>query len=36
MTGPTAHAQAGHVPGFEVPIHGSLGSPILLAGALSI
>jgi type IV secretion system protein VirB3 len=33
MTEPTIHAQTGHVSGFEVPIHGSLGSPILLAGA---
>ena len=24
---------AGHIPGFEVPIHGALGSPILLGGA---
>ena len=24
---------AGHIAGFEVPIHGALGSPILLAGA---
>ncbi|WP_454882640.1 VirB3 family type IV secretion system protein [Sphingomonas oryzagri] len=33
MTGPTIQMDAGHMPGFEVPIHGSLGSPILLAGA---
>lgn len=25
--------QTGHIAGFEVPIHGALGSPILLAGA---
>lgn len=30
MTGPIDN---GHVAGFEVPIHGSLGAPILLGGA---
>lgn len=33
MSGPTTQAGAGHVPGFQVPIHGALGVPILLAGA---
>jgi type IV secretion system protein VirB3 len=33
MSGPAIQTRAGHVSGFEVPIHGSLGSPILLAGA---
>lgn len=28
-----ARIDGGHVAGFEVPIHGSLGSPILLGGA---
>ncbi|KPH67147.1 conjugal transfer protein [Novosphingobium sp. ST904] len=28
-----AHYDAGHIEGFEVPIHGSLGSPLLLGGA---
>jgi len=27
------HIDNGHVAGFEVPIHGSLGAPILLGGA---
>ena len=27
------HSAGGHIEGFEVPIHGSLGSPILLGGA---
>jgi len=31
MTGPLT--EAGHIAGFEVPIHASLGSPILLGGA---
>jgi len=33
MTGPATHTHTGHIPGFEVPIHSSLGSPILLGGA---
>lgn len=33
MTGSGRHIADGHVVGFEAPIHGSLGSPILLAGA---
>ena len=33
MPGPAFHSGAQHIAGFEVPIHGSLGSPILLAGA---
>ncbi|MBV8237715.1 MAG: VirB3 family type IV secretion system protein [Sphingomonas sp.] len=28
-----AHSAGGHIYGFEVPIHGSLGTPILLGGA---
>jgi type IV secretion system protein TrbD len=27
------HPAPGHIEGFEVPIHGSLGSPLLLGGA---
>jgi len=27
------HGAGGHIDGFEVPIHGSLGTPILLGGA---
>ena len=33
MTMPATHQYAGHIPGFEVPIHSALGSPILLGGA---
>ena len=33
MSMPATHAHSGHLPGFEVPIHGALGSPILLGGA---
>ena len=33
MTGPASHAEAGHIPGFEVSIHSALRSPILLGGA---
>lgn len=33
MTMPATHQHAGHIPGFEVPIHSALGSPILLGGA---
>ena len=33
MTGSDHHIDNGHVAGFEVPIHGSLGAPILLGGA---
>ena len=29
----SGHLDNGHVAGFEVPIHGSLGAPILLGGA---
>ena len=32
MTGPNSFG-VGHIDGFEVPIHASLGSPILLGGA---
>jgi type IV secretion system protein VirB3 len=30
---PAFHGGASHIAGFEAPIHGSLGSPILLGGA---
>lgn len=33
MTGSGQHSADDHVVGFEAPIHSSLGSPILLAGA---
>ena len=33
MTLAGQHGGEGHIAGFEVPIHGSLGSPILLGGA---
>lgn len=33
MTDRGQHSVDGHIVGFEAPIHGSLGSPILLAGA---
>jgi type IV secretion system protein VirB3 len=33
MHGPSAYHSAQHLEGFEAPIHGSLGSPILLGGA---
>jgi type IV secretion system protein VirB3 len=33
MTGRVTHGGEQHIAGFEVPIHGSLGSPILLGGA---
>jgi type IV secretion system protein VirB3 len=33
MSGGGARIDNGHVAGFQVPIHGSLGSPILLGGA---
>ncbi|MBV1691481.1 VirB3 family type IV secretion system protein [Novosphingobium sp. G106] len=33
MTGASARYSARRIEGFEVPIHGSLGSPILLGGA---
>jgi type IV secretion system protein VirB3 len=33
MTLAGQHGGAAHIAGFEVPIHGSLGSPILLGGA---
>lgn len=33
MSEPAIHGSTAHIAGFEVPIHGSLGSPILLAGA---
>lgn len=29
----TLHMESNHIAGFEVPIHGSLGAPILLGGA---
>jgi type IV secretion system protein VirB3 len=29
----SGHNAGGHIEGFEVPIHGSLGAPILLGGA---
>ena len=33
MSGPIRHSGTEHIAGFEVPIHGSLGTPILLGGA---
>lgn len=33
MTGGGAYSQAGHLEGFEVPLHRSLAEPILLGGA---
>ena len=33
MSGPVHHSGTEHIAGFEVPIHGSLGTPILLGGA---
>ena len=33
MSGPVQHSGTEHIAGFEVPIHGSLGTPILLGGA---
>ena len=33
MSGPVSHSGTEHIAGFEVPIHGSLGTPILLGGA---
>ncbi|MDR6709389.1 VirB3 family type IV secretion system protein [Novosphingobium sp. 1748] len=33
MIGPSTASSAQHLEGFEVPVHGSLGSPILLGGA---
>ena len=33
MIGPNTSYRAQHLEGFEAPIHGSLGSPILLGGA---
>ena len=33
MSGPSTSHRAQHIEGFEAPIHGSLGSPILLGGA---
>jgi len=33
VTGSSSHYSAQRIEGFEVPIHGSLGSPILLSGA---
>lgn len=30
---PVLQSETSHMPGFEAPIHGSLGSPILLGGA---
>ena len=33
MSGPVHHSGTEHIVGFEVPIHGSLGTPILLGGA---
>jgi type IV secretory pathway TrbD component len=33
MSGPGHHSGTEHIAGFEVPIHGSLGTPILLGGA---
>ena len=33
MIGPNAYHSGQHLEGFEAPIHGSLGSPILLGGA---
>ena len=33
MSAPASHSESQHIEGFEVPIHTSLGSPILLGGA---
>jgi type IV secretory pathway TrbD component len=33
VSGPTSQYSAQHIEGFEAPLHGSLGSPILLGGA---
>lgn len=33
MIGPSSYHSSRHLEGFEAPIHGSLGSPILLGGA---
>ena len=33
MSGSVHHSGTEHIAGFEVPIHGSLGTPILLGGA---
>ena len=33
MSGPVHHSGTEHIAGFDVPIHSSLGTPILLGGA---